>query len=369
MAVVCLWFAVLLAPLAVSARAQSADIRLGRTQLARPSACTGSCSKYGTCNEELGRCDCLKNMTGEDCSELLDEKGLDERCKYLLFHTMKECTRVVQACTGYETRKKRAHIYVYELPPNMTVWGNTRRLDRPTHNLFAQRLLSSGARTANDAIDYIRKMYPWWDKYGGGGRHFAFHTGDLGMIESTRESLPLVDVVVPVYVSSGHFKHFGFEKTPMHPNATSRLERKSEFFFAGRICGDRQQPDESKPWPHCEGSVGYSAGVRQQVHFQHHNRSGYNIMIHAEDYGKEMKTSKFCLAPLGGGHGQRQILVSFMGCIPVTIGDHVMQPFEPELDWTQFSVQPLESQISDLHEILDAVDEQWRACKRKKVIG
>ncbi len=80
---------------------------------------------------------------------------------------------------------------------------NTRRLDRPTHNLFAQRLLSSGARTADGdaadwfyvpircrghsdgdivarAIEYIRKTYPWWDRFGG-GRHFFIHTADLGV--------------------------------------------------------------------------------------------------------------------------------------------------------------------------------------------
>jgi hypothetical protein len=37
-------------------------------------------------------------------------------------------------------------------------------------------------------------------------------------------------------------------------------------------------------------------------------------------YDLALTYTKFCLAPLGGGHGQRQIIVSFMGCIPVTIG-------------------------------------------------
>lgn len=38
-------------------------------------------------------------------------------------------------------------------------------------------------------------------------------------------------------------------------------------------------------------------------------------------YGRALATHKFCLAPLGGGHGQRQVLVAFMGCVPVTIGE------------------------------------------------
>jgi hypothetical protein len=117
---------------------------------------------------------------------------------------------------------------------------NLKRLDRPTHNLFWQRLLSSGARVADpeqadwffipvsvapnpsicslqagghafnmlymdpaqgvpllgfmlcccqvrqrgmgdkdllaDAVDYIRSKWPYWDRYDG-GRHFAIHTG------------------------------------------------------------------------------------------------------------------------------------------------------------------------------------------------
>ena len=57
-----------------------------------------------------------------------------------------------------------------------------------------------------------------------------------------------------------------------------------------------------------------------------------------------MSTSRYCLAPVGGGHGKRQVLVARFGCIPVPICDHVLQPFEPELDWSAFSVQ-----AGDLH--------------------
>lgn len=57
--------------------------------------------------------------------------------------------------TTYTTRSKRPYVYVYELPPSLTSWLNVRRLDRPTHNLFTQRLLSSGARIADgDKADW-----------------------------------------------------------------------------------------------------------------------------------------------------------------------------------------------------------------------
>eukprot|EP00955_Chlamydomonas_euryale_P081847 363632-Chlamydomonas_euryale.AAC.9 len=77
----------------------------------------------------------------------------------------------------------------------------------------------------------------------------------------------------------------------------------------------------------------------EPVHYHHHNRTNFTVVPHASAYDKELRRSIFCLAPLGGGHGQRQIIVAAMGCIPVTIGDGVYQPFEPSLDWTLFSVQ------------------------------
>lgn len=41
-----------------------------------------------------------------------------------------------------------------------------------------------------------------------------------------------------------------------------------------------------------------------------------------------------------------------------TAGDHVMQPFEPELDWSAFSVPVAEQDIPVLHEKLAEVEAQ-----------
>jgi hypothetical protein len=62
----------------------------------------------------------------------------------------------------------------------------------------------------------------------------------------------------------------------------------------------------------------------------------------------------------GGGHGHRQILVSFSGCTPLIIGDNILQPFEPSLNWSRFSVSVPQAQIPDLHQVLQSVtDEQY----------
>ncbi|PNG99974.1 hypothetical protein TSOC_014228, partial [Tetrabaena socialis] len=93
---------------------------------------------------------------------------------------------------------------------------NTKRLDRSTHLHFYQRLLGSGARVADgdladwyylpvrlrrthdstyldEALTYVQQTYPWWNRTGGGLRHFAIHTGDLGadeVLSSVRQRAP-----------------------------------------------------------------------------------------------------------------------------------------------------------------------------------
>lgn len=67
------------------------------------------------------------------------------------------------------------------------------------------------------------------------------------------------------------------------------------------------------------------------MHYHHSNRTGFQIVTSTKSYGPDMARSNFCLAPTGGGHGKRNVLVAMMGCIPVTVTDYVYQPFEPEV--------------------------------------
>lgn len=57
-----------------------------------------------------------------------------------------------------------------------------------------------------------------------------------------------------------------------------------------------------------------------QVHQLHWNRTGFSIRLHNPKYFEELSRTRFCLAPTGGGHGHRQILVAFSGCVPLLIG-------------------------------------------------
>ncbi|GIL87530.1 hypothetical protein Vretifemale_15566 [Volvox reticuliferus] len=409
------------------------------------SSCAEGCTTYGNCNEDIGRCDCPKNRTGPSCMDAADRSLLRVRCAKALYPSIMECTKSELSClnncnrkgeciggwchcqpgrfgadcslslgpdgkpvllagTGYQTRAKRPWVYIYELPPHLFTWLNTKRLDRSTQLMFYQRMLGSGARIADGdkadwyyipvrlrtstdssfllhSIEYIRDTYPWWNRTGG-SRHFIIHTGDLGADEVaedvyaltenvtwlthwgltsdkptsgwTKAHRPDKDVVIPVYLSPGLLKQFGVEMSPLHP-LMDKDNRTVTLFFAGRICGDRQPPLKGV-WPNCgPNSPGYSAGVRQRVHYHHWNRTDYRVVLFEKNYGRALTSSKFCLAPLGGGHGQRQIIVSYMGCIPVCIADGVYEPFEPQTDWTEFAVRPQEADIPRLHEILESI--------------
>ena len=90
-----------------------------------------------------------------------------------------------------------------------------------------------------------------------------------------------------------------------------------------------------------------------QVYKHHHGRPGFLIAHNASLL--LMAQAQFCLAPPGFGYGRRAVHAVMMGCVPVTIGDGVLQPFEPELPWTDWSVPVAEADIPRLHEILAAI--------------
>ncbi|KAG2486864.1 hypothetical protein HYH03_014547 [Edaphochlamys debaryana] len=353
-----------------------------------PWPCLNNCSSRGVCTL-YGDCVCDRGFFGSDCSVSLDPAT---RRPLLLVGR------------GYVPRRKRPLVYVYDIPHNWSSWHNYDLVDRSLTWVFWERLLGSGALTADGeeadwyfipiklrstrdglqlaaAVAYLRRAWPWWDRLQG-HRHFVIHTGDTGrgeVLEAARSLTanvtwlhhwgltvdqprfnmahrPGKDVVTPIYFGGSQ----GVSYAPMsglHPRAP-RLQRPNELLFAGRICGDSSAPDPRKPWPHCatNASSTYSQGVRQRVHFHHHMRPGYKIVTRDPTYAVDLLSYKWCLSPSGGGHGHRQTLGALLGCLPVIASDHVLQPFEPELPWGQFALRIAQADIPTLHEALGAVD-------------
>ncbi|PNH10148.1 putative glucuronosyltransferase, partial [Tetrabaena socialis] len=232
-------------------------------------------------------------------------------------------------------------------------------------------------------LRHIERTWPFWNATGG-ARHLLLSTSDLGGCEGkqlmrirafTDKSVwvtpwgltrkhprvwwpgchrPGLDVVIPIPAQTN-----GMLLTPLNPKIAQQ-ERNTTFYFAGKICGDNQDPNEdTSVRPICQTTVNplYSAGMRQEVYFQHSKRPGYKIVSRSKSYVQDMSTSRFCLAPTGGGHGKRQVLVARFGCIPVPITDYVLQPYEPELDWPAFSVTVKEEDVPHMHTTLAAIND------------
>ncbi|GLC45721.1 hypothetical protein PLESTB_000505900 [Pleodorina starrii] len=368
-------------------------------------SCFNNCNQRGKCI--TGMCHCEPGYWGMDCSISWGPGGKPQLLE-----------------GRYKPRKTGVKIYVYELPSQMTSWFGFWRMDRPLHLVFWQRIMSSGIRTLNgdeadyffiplntrgsvvggqlsEAISYIRRTWPWWNNTDYGHRHFMIHTGDIGVNEypnRVRKEMseamanitwlthwglyeehptykwdaahrPGKDLVVPPVIMSQ-----GFQESPMNLAVQAEadakgesLERKHTLFFAGRICGDRQPPDEKTGLCKTTTHHGYSLGVRQKVHQYYRNYKGFKIVEWTKTYLEDISTHKFCLAPVGGGWGKRALLVTFMGCVPVCISDKVLQAFEPEIDWSKFSVSVAEADISNLPRILNSISSAELASKQKRL--
>ncbi|GIL72456.1 hypothetical protein Vretimale_4167 [Volvox reticuliferus] len=380
-----------------------AQYSLSLRECRKESECFNNCNQRGKCIG--GMCHCQPGYWGMDCSISWGPNGK------------------MQLLEGnYVPRKTGVKVYIYELPPNMTSWFIVSHLDRPLQFLFWQRLMSSGMRTldGNEAdyffipiftrgalvreqfkwvLPYIQTTFPWWSK-DNGHRHLIIHTGDMGINDLglvvqrqfnsslsnitwlshwglqeyhpvarwDRAHRPGKDIVIPVMIMTQ-----GFHQSPMNPRMEAEakanggpLVRNGTLFFAGRICGDGELPDPStgKCGP---GHEAYSLGVRQAVYLHHRKTKGFKIVPWTNSYLEDISTHKFCLAPVGGGYGKRQVLVSLMGCLPVLIGDGVLQPFEPEIDWSNFSIRVPEQDIPDLPRILNNVPASDVAVKQKRL--
>ncbi|URD85964.1 hypothetical protein MUK42_27422 [Musa troglodytarum] len=70
-------------------------------------------------------------------------------------------------------------------------------------------------------------------------------------------------------------------------------------------------------------------------------------------YIEHMKSSKFCICPMGYEVNSPRIVEAiYYDCVPVIIADNFVLPFQEVLDWSAFSVVVAEKDIPSLKEIL-----------------
>ncbi|KAF3774453.1 putative glycosyltransferase [Nymphaea thermarum] len=73
-------------------------------------------------------------------------------------------------------------------------------------------------------------------------------------------------------------------------------------------------------------------------------------------YVQHMKSSKFCICPMGYEVNSPRIVEAIYNeCVPVIIADNFVLPFDDILNWSEFSVVVAEKDIPKLKDILMAI--------------
>ncbi|KAF3778051.1 putative glucuronosyltransferase [Nymphaea thermarum] len=73
-------------------------------------------------------------------------------------------------------------------------------------------------------------------------------------------------------------------------------------------------------------------------------------------YVQHMKSSKFCICPMGYEVNSPRIVEAIYNeCVPVIIADNFVLPFDDILNWSEFSVLVAEKDIPKLKDILMAI--------------
>ena len=201
----------------------------------KPSRCAPGCEDRGTCNQELGRCDCPRGMGGDACElgqlERFEVPETRRHVPPLCYNDCSgrgECVEGFCRClpgffgsdcavyledvgvprlapdTPWRGHRPTPKVYVYHLPPRFNQHFDTRKLDRPIEILFFERVSSSHHRTADpddadlflvhvtprlingrggkalylDAIKYVNETWPERTRRNGWRDHLFFFAGD-----------------------------------------------------------------------------------------------------------------------------------------------------------------------------------------------
>lgn len=236
----------------------------------KPSRCAPGCEDRGTCNQELGRCDCPRGMHGDACElgqlERFDVPETHRDDPPLCYNDCSgrgECVEGFCRClpgffgsdcavylddagaprlapdTPWRGHRPSPKVYVYHLPPRFNQHFDTRKLDRPTEIFFFERVSSSHHRTADpddadlflvhvtprliaggggkalyiDAIKYVDETWPERTRRNGWRDHLFFFAGDWGPCDFFRNAAgPERDGWPDALVNGIVLSHWGLKK-------------------------------------------------------------------------------------------------------------------------------------------------------------
>lgn len=207
-----------------------------------------------------------------------------------------------------------------------------------------------------DYVNSLSAKYPFWNRTHGAD-HFLVACHDWGpyTLKAHEELVKnTIKAVCNADLSEGIFKA---GKDVSLPETTIRRPKKPLrnigggmrvsrrpilAFFAGSMHG-RVRPLLLKHWRNKDEYMRIYGPLPRSVSRQ-------------MSYIQHMKSSKFCICPMGYEVNSPRIVEAiYYECIPVIIADNFTPPFDDVLDWSAFSVTVAEKDIPKLKEILDAI--------------
>ncbi|VFQ64723.1 unnamed protein product [Cuscuta campestris] len=215
-----------------------------------------------------------------------------------------------------------------------------------SHNL---RPLSSFLR---DYVNVLAAKYPFWN-HTHGSDHFMVACHDWGpytlkdhpeLLKNTIKALCNADHSEGIFVSG---KDVSLPETtiknprrPLRNLGGKRVSQRAILaFFAGHVHG-RVRPRLIKYWSDKDESIKIYAVLP-------------NSVSKTMSYAEHMKSSKYCICPMGFEVNSPRIVEAiYYECVPVIIADNLVLPFNEVLNWTAFSVNIAEKDIPKLKDIL-----------------
>eukprot|EP00850_Spirogloea_muscicola_P023503 SM000362S13790 [mRNA] locus=s362:53583:57514:- [translate_table: standard] len=338
----------------------------------------------------------------------------DEVLVFMCMFSGVEKPAILEALMASEHRTSNAEEADYFYVPMMGACAQVRSPeDSPRFNMknkHGDLRVWHVADIYQQAYEYIRDTYPYWNRHGGKDHIWTFmfdegacmapaavwssvlltswgntgvpHNGSTTAYSLDRwdlipESLrgnhtcydPAKDIVLPAWKPPN--PNPGMVK--FHTIPRSRLERPTLFYFNGNL-------GSQYPWGRPEER--YSMGIRQRVaEFfgsvpNKDNRTGLLaeegvIVSHnrGATYAEDLASSRFCGVFPGDGFSARMEDSILHGCIPVIIQDGIHMAFENFFNYSKFTVRIAEKDIPNLTKILkgytdDCVDSMLEAVER-----
>ncbi|PIN13356.1 Acetylglucosaminyltransferase EXT1/exostosin 1 [Handroanthus impetiginosus] len=202
-----------------------------------------------------------------------------------------------------------------------------------------------------DYVNMLAAKYPFWNRTRGSD-HFLVACHDWGpytlteheeLTKNTIKALCNADVSQWIFVAGKDVSlpqtFIRNPKKPLKNVGGRRVSRRPILaFFAGNIHG-RVRPILLKHWANKDEDMRI-----------------YGPLPNRLSYPQQMKSSKYCICPMGFEVNSPRIVEAiYYECVPVIIADNFVPPLNEALNWNAFSVVVDEKDIPRLKEILLAI--------------